>query len=301
MRPTVVLVHGAFADAAGWGGVIRGLRADGFPAVALANPLRGVRFDAGYLRAALASIEGDVVLVGHSYGGMVISNGAVGNPAVKALVYAGAFAPEAGESAARLSARFPGSSLDETLVPVRLPDGRFDLYIRQARYHEQFAADSSADSAAVMAVTQRPITDAALNEASGEPAWRSIPSWFLFGSEDRTIPVAAHRFMAERAGSRRTVELKGGSHTVAVPEAAALVELIREASGTGSSLVSQDVARADRPSTRTGCGTAEVAVGRGAYEVGVRGAGGRPRRVGAAVLAYLAAEVIRQRHVGRSG
>ncbi len=228
-KPTIVLVHGAFAESASWNGVIARLLDAGFPAVAVANPLRGVASDSDYLRTALTGVYGDVVLVGHSYGGMVITNAAVGNPAVKALVYVGAFAPDAGESAGDLAGKFPGSTLGETLRPVKLPDGRSDLYIEQDRYHSQFAADSTAAEAAVMAVTQRPITDAALGEKSGEPAWKSVPSWFLFGSEDRNIPVAALRFMAERAGSRRTVEVAGGSHTVAIPEAAALVELIAEA------------------------------------------------------------------------
>jgi len=101
----------------------------------------------------------------------------------------------------------------------------------QNRYHQQFAADSSEREASLMGAAQRPILEAALNEASGEPAWKTIPSWFLFGSEDRNIPVAVHRFMAERAGSRRTVEIAGGSHTVAIPEAAMVVDLIREAAG----------------------------------------------------------------------
>ncbi|AEY85468.1 hydrolase [Streptomyces hygroscopicus subsp. jinggangensis 5008] len=110
-----------------------------------------------------------------------------------------------------------------------LPDGRTDLYIRQDVYRSQFAADSSEEEAVVMAATQRPITEEALNEPSGKPAWSTLPSWFLFGSADKNIPVAVHRFMAERAGSRRTVELEGGSHTVAIPEASVLVDLIREA------------------------------------------------------------------------
>lgn len=228
-KPTIVLVHGAFAESASWDGVIDGLLDAGYPAVAVANPLRGVRSDADYLLTVLSAIEGPVVLVGHSYGGMVISNVPTDGTHVTALVYVGAFAPAAGESAIELSGRFPGSSLGETLAPVKLPDGGTDFYIQQGHYHHQFAADSAPEVAAVMAVTQRPITEAALSEASGEPAWQSLPSWFLFGSEDLNIPVAAHRFMAERAGSRRTVELAGGSHTVAIPEAAALVDLIREA------------------------------------------------------------------------
>ncbi|WP_250009257.1 alpha/beta fold hydrolase [Actinoplanes sp. M2I2] len=230
-KPTIVLVHGAFAESASWDGVIARLLDDGYPAMAVANPLRGVRADADYLSTVIGAIEGEIVLVGHSYGGMVISNVAGAGTNVTGLVFVGAFAPVAGESAADLSGRFPGSSLGEALAPVKLPDGGTDLYIQQSRYHHQFAADSAPERAAVMAVTQRPITDAALNEPSGEPSWRSLPSWFLFGSEDLNIPVASHRFMAERAGSRRTVELAGGSHTVAIPEAATLVDLIREAAG----------------------------------------------------------------------
>ncbi|MFE2823371.1 alpha/beta fold hydrolase [Streptomyces sp. NPDC059271] len=228
-KPTIVLVHGAFAESASWNGVISALLADGFPVLAVANPLRGVAYDANYLRAVLAGITGDIVCVGHSYGGFVTSNGATDNPQVKALVFVGAFAPEEGESAAELSAKYEGGSLGETLEAVELPEGGPDLYIRQDAYWQQFAADSAEQDAAVMAVTQRPITGAALNEPSAKPAWHSLPSWFLFGSADKNIPVAVHRFMAERAGSQRTVELEGGSHTVAIPEAPVLVDLIREA------------------------------------------------------------------------
>lgn len=232
-KPTVVLVHGAFAESASWNGVIAALLGDGFPAIAVANPLRGVKYDADYLRSVLAQIQGPIVLVGHSYGGTVITNGATGNGQVKALVYVGGFAPDTGESAAELAGRYEGGSLGETLTAVKLPTGETDLYIRQDRYHAQFAADSPAADAAVMAVTQRPIVESALNEPSAEPAWRAIQSWFLFGSEDKNIPAAVQRFMAERAGSRRTVELAGGSHTVGIPEAAAVVELIREAAAAG--------------------------------------------------------------------
>ena len=228
-KPTIVLVHGAFAESSSWNGVVAALLADGFPVLAVANPLRGVQYDAEYLRSVLTEVDGDVVLVGHSYGGTVITNGATGNNHVKALVYIGGFAPDTGESAADLAGRYEGGTLGETLAAVKLPDGGTDLYIRQDRYHEQFAADSGSDDAALMAVTQRPIVESALNEPSGEPAWKTIPSWFLFGTEDKNIPASAHRFMAERAGSRHTVELAGGSHTVAIPEAAVTVDLIREA------------------------------------------------------------------------
>lgn len=228
-KPTVVLVHGAFAESSSWSGVIAGLLAEGYPAVAVANPLRGVTFDSEYLRALLVDVEGDIVLVGHSYGGTVISGGGTDNPNVKALVFVGAFAPDEGEAPGELAGRMPGSSLGETLTKVPQPAGGNDLYIMQSRYHAQFAADSPAELANVMAVTQRPILESAFGEQSGEPAWKTIPSWFLFGTKDLNIPVAMHRFMAERAGSRRTVELPEGSHTVAIPEAATLVALIREA------------------------------------------------------------------------
>ena len=224
-----MLVHGAFADAASWNGVIEPLRRHGHPVIAVANPLRGVAHDAAELRAVLDAVDGDLILVGHSYGGMLITNAAAGNDRVKALVFVGGFAPDAGESAADLAGRYEGGTLGETLAAVELPGGGADLYIRQDRYHAQFAADSPEGVAAMMAITQRPIAEAALSEPSGEPAWKTIPSWFLFGTADRNIPAAAQRFMAERAGARRVVELAGGSHTVAIPEAGALVDLVREA------------------------------------------------------------------------
>ncbi|SDZ32339.1 alpha/beta fold hydrolase [Herbiconiux ginsengi] len=230
-RPTVVLVHGAFAESASWNAVLAHLQAEGYPTIAMANPLRGVAHDATHLRALLSTVSGDVVLVGHSYGGLVISEAAEGNARVTALVFICAFAALPGESAADLSNRFPGGTLGETLVAIPLPDGETDLYIAQDRYHDQFAADSSPEDAAVMASTQRPITESALNEPAGAAAWTSIPSWFLFGSDDKNIPVESHRFMAERAHSRRTVELAGGSHTVGIPESAQVVDLIKEAAG----------------------------------------------------------------------
>ncbi|WP_200842131.1 alpha/beta fold hydrolase [Actinomadura sp. K4S16] len=231
-KPTIVLVHGAFAESSSWNGVIAALLDDGHPVIAVANPLRGVAYDADHLRGVLAAIDGDVICVGHSYGGIVITNGTAGNGNVKALVYIGAFAPDTGESAADLAGRYEGSTLGETLAPVKLADGSTDLYIRQDLYHAQFAADSPAREAAVMAVTQRPIAESALAEPSGEPAWKTIPSWFLIGGKDKNIPAAAQRFMAERAGSRRTVELPEGSHAVGIPEAATVADLVREAAAS---------------------------------------------------------------------
>ncbi len=229
-KPTVVLVHGAFAESSSWNGVIDPLLADGFPVVAAANPLRGVKEDSDYLAGILESIEGPLVLVGHSYGGIVIGQAAEGNDRVAALVFVGGYALEVGEDAASTTGQYEGGTLGETLVPVPLPDGSgVDLYIAQEKYRAQFSADVPEGESTRMAVTQRPITEAALNEKVTAAAWKTIPSWFLFGDQDKNIPVALHRFMAERAGAKRTVELAGGSHSVGIPEAAQVVELIEEA------------------------------------------------------------------------
>ncbi|MDT8759206.1 alpha/beta hydrolase [Sphingomonas psychrotolerans] len=229
-KPTVVLVHGAFADSSSWNGVIRILERDGYPVIAAANPLRSVRGDADAVRALVDSIKGPVVLVGHSYGGSVISEAGEGAPNVKALVYVAAFAPEAGETALGLTGKFPGSTLARTLTPpVKLADGGNDLYILQARFHDQFAADVAAPEAQLMAAGQRPIAEAALGEASTAPAWKHIPSWFVYGDKDRNIPPAALAFMADRAKSRETLVVKGASHVVMVSNAPAVARLIEKA------------------------------------------------------------------------
>ncbi len=229
-KPTVVLVHGAFAESSSWEGVVQRLLAKGYPVVAVANPLRGVRSDATYVANVIDSIPGPVVLVGHSYGGNVITNAATGKANVKALVYVAGFAPKTGESAADLSGQFPGSTLGPTLArPVALADGNKDLYIQQSKFPAQFAADVPAKQAAVMAATQRPITEAALNEASGAPAWKNIPSWFIWGSLDKNIPPAAHQFGATRAGSKRSVEVEGASHVVMISKPDLVTKLILEA------------------------------------------------------------------------
>jgi pimeloyl-ACP methyl ester carboxylesterase len=229
-KPTVVLVHGAFAGSSSWNNVVAKLLAEGYPVVAVANPLRGVKSDASYVASLLDSISGPVVLVGHSYGGNVISYAAIGKSHVKALVYVSGVAPDVGESASTLVGRFPGSTLGPTLAPpVVLADGSKDLYIMQDKYHAQFAADVPLKESQLMAATQRPITEAALNEAGGTPAWKSIPSWFLYGSLDKNIPPAVHAFMAKRAGAKRTIEVKGASHVVMISHPDALVRLIDEA------------------------------------------------------------------------
>jgi len=173
-------------------------------------------------------VGGPIVLVGHSYGGMLM-NAAAGHDRVRALVYVAAFAPQRGESAADLSGRFPGSSLGDTLLKFPLGDGSQDQYIVADRFHQQFAADVPADEAALMAATQRPIVDRALGDPAGDPAWASIPSWFIFGDLDRNIPVAAHRFMAERAKARRTEEIAGGSHAIGVSQPETVAAMVGEA------------------------------------------------------------------------
>jgi pimeloyl-ACP methyl ester carboxylesterase len=229
-KPTVVLVHGAFAESSSWNGVLIRLIAKGYPVVAAANPLRGVKSDADFVASVLNGIKGPIVLVGHSYGGTVITNAVSGNKNVKALVYVAAFAPDTGETAAELSGRFPGGTLGPTLAPpVALPDGGKDLYIQQDKFRAQFAADVPEDQAKLMAGTQRPITEAALNEASGAPAWKTIASWFIYGDRDLNIPEAALSFMAKRAGSKETVVVKGASHVVMVSHPDAVAKVIEHA------------------------------------------------------------------------
>ncbi|MDP2781356.1 alpha/beta fold hydrolase [Devosia sp.] len=229
-KPTVVLVHGAFADSSSWDGVVEILRKDGYAVIAAANPLRSVSSDASYVSDIVGSIDGPVVLVGHSYGGQVISTAANGNDNVQSLVYVAAFAPDAGEAAADLAGKFPGGTLGEALAaPVTLADGDIDLSIDQAKFHDQFAQDVPAEKAALMAAGQRPITESALTEKSGEPAWKTVPSWFIYGDADRNIPAQALDFMAERAGSRHTVVVEGASHVVMVSQPQAVADLIEEA------------------------------------------------------------------------
>ncbi|EJM13356.1 putative hydrolase or acyltransferase of alpha/beta superfamily [Pseudomonas sp. GM18] len=229
-KPTVVLVHGAFADASSWNGVVKILEKDGYPVVAAANPLRSVKSDGAAVSALLAGIKSPVVLVGHSYGGNVISEAANDHANVKALVYVAAFAPEAGETVAGLAGKFPGSTLGPALaVPVALADGGKDLYIQQDKFHDQFAADVPAAQAALMAATQRPVTEAALNEQSGTPAWKHIPSWYIYGDKDKNIPPQAMEFMAKRAEAKVVKVVKGASHVVMVSNPEPVARLIEKA------------------------------------------------------------------------
>jgi pimeloyl-ACP methyl ester carboxylesterase len=229
-KPVVVLVHGAFADASSWDGVINILSKDGYPVIAAANPLRGAKRDGAYIGNLVDAQKGAVVLVGHSYGGDVITEAANGRTNVKALVYVSAFAPDTGETVAGLAGKFPGSTLGPTLAPpVPLVDGSKDLYIQQAKFHAQFAADVPAAQALLMAATQRPIAEAALTEKAGEAAWKTIPSWFIYGDADKNIPPQAIAFMAKRAGAKDVVTVKGASHVVMVSHPNAVAKLIEEA------------------------------------------------------------------------
>ena len=228
-KPTIVLVHGAFADASSWNGVVPILQRDGYYVIAPPDPLRGVKSDGAGIRALLAFIKGPVVLVGHSYGGMVISNAAIGAANVKALVYVGAFAPEAGESAAALDVKYPGALLGAALSPVPIPGHVHDLYVVQDKYREAFAPDTTDSAARIAAVTQRPITDAAFGEKATTPAWKTIPSLFIYGDGDTAIPPKVHAFMAARAHPRDTVVVQGASHVVMLTHPDAVAKVIEEA------------------------------------------------------------------------
>jgi pimeloyl-ACP methyl ester carboxylesterase len=231
MKPTIVLVHGAFADSSSWNYVIDSLEDAGHPVIAAANPLRGLASDAASVGDIVRTIDGPVLLVAHSYGGAVISNVPADAGEITGLVYVNGFAPVPGEDCFGLAARFPGSTLNEqTSRAVSLSDGKSDLYILQDVYHELFCVDVPAPQAAWMAATQRPATQEALTEPSGEqPLWRELPSWFLIGTEDRIIPAELQHYMAERAGAQRTVEIPGASHAAMVSQPEAAANLILEA------------------------------------------------------------------------
>jgi pimeloyl-ACP methyl ester carboxylesterase len=230
-EPSVVLVHGAFAESASWNGVIEQLQANGIHVIAAANPLRSVPSDAAYVRDVLAGISAPAVLAGHSYAGTVITEAAADRDQIAALVYVNAFAPETGESAFELSGKFPGSTLAEALTAYPVTTGGDELVIRADAFHHQFAADVPRGQAAVMSATQRPVTQAALTEGlpTDTPAWKTIPSWFVFSDQDLNIPVALHRFMANRAGAKGIREVPGASHALSVSRPDAVTASILEA------------------------------------------------------------------------
>ena len=236
-KPTIVLVHGAWADATGFDAEIRALQDRGFRAIGFANPLRGLPSDANYLADFLRSLTGPVVLVGHSYGGAVISAAATGNEQVKALVYFSGWMPDEGESIAELFERSGGSPGGAAIMPLTLtnPDGTEgapDLYLDTGQFPAAFAGDVDPDTSRVMAATQRPWSGAAFGEASGPPAWKTVPSWYLLCTDDRTIPAGIQRVMAERANSR--IQEIPASHASMVSQPEAATELILQAASATS-------------------------------------------------------------------
>ena len=234
-KPTVVLVHGAWADSSSWSEVVRRLQSDGYTVEVPPNPLRGLAGDAAYLTAYLQTIVGPIVLVGHSYGGAVITNAASGNTNVKALVYINAFIPDQGETVVQLASAQPGSALavaDPTTVFRLVPypgstPGDFDAYIVPDVFVDAFANDLPRHTAAVLAATQRPVTLSALATPSGPPAWRGIRTWALVGTRDRVLPAAEQTAMAERARAH-TIRVSA-SHLSMISRPNEVSDLIRDA------------------------------------------------------------------------
>jgi pimeloyl-ACP methyl ester carboxylesterase len=236
-KPTVVLVHGAFADASGWSEVIDRLDRKGYPVIAPANPLRGVSADAAYMRAVLAEIEGPIVLVGHSYGGVVITNAATGNPNVKALVYIAAFAPDESDTVESLGKLGTGGMIGPATLDLRpypAPPGVPPLegYIKLDVFRDIFAADVPRKQARAMALSQRPAALATLGEPSGPPAWKTIPSWYLIPTADHAIGTDVLRAMAERIHPRKTIDAKRASHVVMISRPTLTTELVVTAART---------------------------------------------------------------------
>jgi pimeloyl-ACP methyl ester carboxylesterase len=228
---TVVLVHGAFADASSWNGVIERLEAEGLHVKAPANPLRGIAIDSAYTASVLEQTPGPVVLVGHSYGGAVISNAAAGTDNVVALVYVAAFAPDEGETLGEVTPTSKDAILGPALVPRHYPaangDQAVEFEVDAAKLHAVFAADLTAAQAAVLAATQRPIAEAAFSEPNGDPAWKHIPSWAVVATGDKAAGADLTRSMAERAGA--TITELDGSHVIMVSQPQAVTDVILEA------------------------------------------------------------------------
>ena len=227
--PTVVLVHGAFADGSSWAGVIAALQAAGVRAQATANPLRSLSGDAAYIASVANQIGGPVVLVGHSYGGAVIGNAATQAANVVGLVYVAAFIPDEGESIQGLAEHATDSQLGPALRPAQYPTGQgtepgVEFLVDPAAFHEVFAADLPAEQAAVLAASQRPAADLAFGEPSGPVAWKTLPSWAVVSPNDRVIGPSGERLMAERAGAE-IVEVDG-SHLLMISQPQAVADLI---------------------------------------------------------------------------
>jgi pimeloyl-ACP methyl ester carboxylesterase len=236
-KSTVVLVHGAFADASGWYGVQERLEDKGYKVLSPANPLRGVSADSAYLKSVLSQISGPIVLVGHSYGGVVITNAATGNANVKALVYIAAYAPDAGDTVLTLGQLGKQGEIGPATLDIRNfpnPDGSIgqEGTIKLDVFHDIFAADLPKKLARNMALAQRPASLVALGEPSGPPAWKTIPSYYMIAGADKAIGTDVEKAMAKRISPKKTVTVKGASHVVFISQPKTTADFILEAAKT---------------------------------------------------------------------
>jgi pimeloyl-ACP methyl ester carboxylesterase len=228
-RPTVVLVHGAFADASSWNEVIKRLQAEELQVTAPANPLRGISIDSAYINRFLGQIPGPVLAVGHSYGGAVITNAATNANNVVGLVYVSAFAPDEGESLADIESNTRDSVLLPALVPLQYPTGQgsetaVEFAIKPENIHDAFAADLPTEQTSLIAATQRPLAELAFSEPSGVPAWRNLPSWAVVPTGDKAAGADVVRSMAERAGA--TITEVEGSHVIMISQPQVVTDVI---------------------------------------------------------------------------
>jgi pimeloyl-ACP methyl ester carboxylesterase len=228
-QPTVVLVHGAFADASSWNDVIERLQADGVQVTAPANPLRGISIDSAYITSFLDQIPGPILAVGHSYGGAVITNAATNANNVVGLVYVAAFAPDEGERLIEIENDSKDSVLNTALMPLQYPTGEgeetaVEFAIDPAKFHDAFAADLPAEQSAVMAATQRPVAELGFSEPNGEPAWKNLPSWAVVSSGDKAAGADVVRSMAERAGA--TITEVDASHVIMISQPQVVADVI---------------------------------------------------------------------------
>jgi pimeloyl-ACP methyl ester carboxylesterase len=231
-RPTVALVHGAFADSSGWNDVVGQLQAAGIAVQAISNPLRGIAADTAYVASAIRQIPGPVLAVGHSYGGAIITNAAPQAGNVVGLVYVAAFAPDEGEALSDIEAGSTDSVLNTALLQLQYPAGQgtetaVELAIDPAKFHQAFAADLPENTAAVMAATQRPVAAAAFAEPNGTPGWKNLPSWAVVATGDKAAGSDVVRAMAKRAGAAIT-EVEG-SHVIMISQPRAVTDVIRQA------------------------------------------------------------------------
>jgi pimeloyl-ACP methyl ester carboxylesterase len=230
--PTVVLVHGAFADSSSWNGVIERLQAKGVQVTAAANPLRGIAIDSAYVASVLDETPGPVLAVGHSYGGAVITNAAKQAKNVVGLVYVAAFAPDEGEALGDVEAGSKDSVLGSAQVQLHYPSGNggdpaVESAIDPEKFQDAFAADLPTDETKIMAVTQRPVAALAFTEKSGPPAWKDLPSWAVVATGDKAAGADVIRSMAERAGA--TITEVEGSHVIMISQPQAVADVILEA------------------------------------------------------------------------